>query len=270
MNLMKEEISTRALTVGHGLGIWVLLLVAEVVVAGISMVIFGFHVMVILSETLVFLLPLSFFSAAGYSLRDTLAYPRKLGLGFWAPVAGATVFLLLVISDITGYVHQLVPMPEAQEKALLEVLVAESWPEYLFRLFGACALAGFCEEFAFRGFLQSIFSRRLGGVKAILLTAFLFAFMHLDPWSFAGVFLLGLFLGYLTLLTGNLWVAILVHTFSNALSFSIAFFSPDVGGDFSYTFPPYVTLVCVLLFMGSLRLMRQGYQETQPATPGAQ
>ncbi len=270
MNPMKEETPTRTLTVGHGVGIWVLLLVAEVIVAGISMAIFGFHVMVILSEALVFLLPLSFFSAAGYSLRDTLAYPRKLGLGFWASAAAATVFLLLVISDITGYVHQLVPMPELQQKALLKVLVAQSWPEYLFRLFGACALAGFCEEFAFRGFLQSIFSGRLGGPKAILLTAFLFAVMHLDPWSFAGVFLLGLFLGYLTLLTGNLWVAILVHAFSNTLSFSVAFFSPDVGGDFGYTFPPWVTPVCVLLFMGSLTLIRRGCREAEPSGPAAE
>jgi membrane protease YdiL (CAAX protease family) len=235
---MNQETEGRSLSVGHGLGIFLLMLVAELVVAGIALPTFGFHVMVVLSEAVVFLVPLTFLSAAGYSLRGTLSYPRKLGFSFWVTVLAAAVFLLLVISDITGYIHQLVPRPEAQQKALLEVLVAESWPEYIFRLLAAAALAGFCEEFAFRGFLQSVFVERMGGVKAILLTAFLFAFMHLDPWSFAGVFLLGMFLGYLVYLTGNLWVPMGVHAFSNSLSFSMAFFLPNVGADFTYTFPP--------------------------------
>jgi membrane protease YdiL (CAAX protease family) len=262
---MNEETQIRTLTVGHGLGIWLLLLVAEVIVAGISMMFFGFHVMVIVSEALVFFLPFSFFYAAGYSLRDTLFYGQKLGLGFWISVAAATFFLLLVISDITGYVHQLMPMSEVQKKALLKVLVAESWPEYLFRLLGAGILAGFCEEFAFRGFLQSVFSKRLGGLKGMVLTAFLFAVMHLDPWTIAGIFLLGLFLGYLVLLTGNLWVAIFVHAFSNTLSFTMAFFIPNMGADFSYTFPPYVTLLCTFLFIVCLKLIRTKYQESMPS-----
>jgi membrane protease YdiL (CAAX protease family) len=266
---MNQETQSRSLSVGHGLGIFLLMLVAELVVAGITLPTFGFHVMVVVSEAVVFLVPLTFLSAAGYSLRKTLSYPRKLGLGFWVTVLAATVFLLLVISDITGYIHQLVPRPEAQQKALLAVLVAESWPEYIFRLLGAAALAGFCEEFAFRGFLQSIFVERLGGVKAILLTAFLFAFMHLDPWSFAGVFLLGMFLGYLVYLTGNLWVPMAVHAFSNSLSFSLAFFLPDVGADFAYTFPPYITLVCALLFIASLKLIQRDHRQGQAATPSA-
>jgi hypothetical protein len=47
---MNEETQIRTLTVGHGLGIWLLLLVAEVIVAGISMMFFGFHVMVMLQD----------------------------------------------------------------------------------------------------------------------------------------------------------------------------------------------------------------------------
>lgn len=265
--MMNQETQIRTLTVGHGLGIWLLLLVAEVVAAGISMIFFGFHVTVILSEALIFLLPLSFFYAAGYSLHHTLAYGQKLGLSFWISVAAATFFLLLVISDITGYVHQLIPMSEVQKRILLKVLVAESWPEYLFRLLGAAILAGFCEEFAFRGFLQSVFTKRLGGVKGMVLTAFLFAAMHLDPWTFAGIFILGLFLGYLVLLTGNLWVAIMVHALSNALSFSMAYFIPDLGADFSFTFPPYVTLLCTFLFIVCLKLIRTKYQENAPSPP---
>jgi len=252
-------------TVAHGVGIFVLLLVAVVIVGGISMSMFGLHLTIVLSETVILLVPLSFLYAGGYSLRRTLAYPQRLNFSFWILVGVATVFLFVVISDITGYIHQLIPRPKLQQEALLKLFVAKSWPEYLFRLFAAAALAGFCEEFAFRGFLQSIFSKRLGGVKGFVLTAFLFALMHLDPWTFVGVFLLGLFLGYLVYLTQNLWAAIFVHFLANTISFSTGFLSPDVGSDFGFTFPPYITLIFTFLFIISLDLIRKVYKRVQLA-----
>jgi len=261
--ITNDENHQKEFTVMHGTGIFVLLLVASVIVGGISMLVFGLHLTVILTEAVVFLVPLSFLYAGGHSFRHTLAYPQRLGFNFWILVGAATVFLLVVISDVSGYVHQLMPRPKMQQEALLKLFVAKTWPEYLFRIFAAGALAGFCEEFAFRGFLQSIFSKRMGGLKGFVLTAFLFALMHLDPWNFAGVFLLGLFLGYLVYLTGNLWVAIFVHALSNSISFSVGFFSPDVGTDFGFTFPPYITLLCTFLFILSLDFIRKVHQRRQ-------
>jgi len=260
---MNDENHQKEFTVAHGVGIFVLLLVAVVIVGVISMAIFGLHLAVLLSETVILLVPLSFLYAGGYSWRRTFTYPARLDFRFWVLVGAATVFLLVVISDVTGYIHQLMPRPKLQQEALLKFLVAKTWPEYLFRIFAAGALAGFCEEFAFRGFLQSIFSKRLGGMKGFFLTAFLFALMHLDPWNFAGIFLLGLFLGYLVYLTNNLWTAILVHFLSNSIAFSIGFFSPDVGSDFGFTFPPYITLLCMFLFIISLDLIRKVYRREQ-------
>ena len=263
--IMNDESQRKEFTVRQGVGIFVLLLVAVIIVGGISMSIFGLHLAIILSEVVVLLVPLSFLYAGGYSFRHTFAYPQKLDFFFWILVGAATVFLLVVISDVTGYIHQLMPRPKLQQEALLKFFVAKTWPEYLFRIFAAGALAGFCEEFAFRGFLQSIFSKRLGGMRGFVLTAFLFALMHLDPWNFAGVFLLGLFLGYLVYLTGNLWVAILVHAFSNSIAFSMGFFSPDVGSDFGFTFPPYITLLCMFLFIISVDFIRKVHQRRQLA-----
>jgi membrane protease YdiL (CAAX protease family) len=244
-------------TVVHGVGVFVLLVAANLIVGGISSVVFGLHVAVVSSEAVILLIPLSLLSGGGYRFRDFLSYPAKVDSAFWIWLIVASVSLFVVVSDITGYVHQLVPRPKVQQEALLKFLVAKTWPEYLFRLFGFGVLAGFCEEFAFRGFLQRIFSGRLGGIKGFVLTAILFAVIHLDPWNFAGVFLLGLFLGYLVYLTGNLWVAIFVHFFSNTIAVSVGFFSPDVGSDFGYTSPAYVTLLFTFLFVVSLNSLRR-------------
>ena len=256
---MEEQNHPRDFTYWQGIGIFILLLAAVLVVGGISSTVFGFHVTAILGELLIFLIPLSFLSAGGYSLHRFLAYPGRITLKFWFWTIVSSLALYLVISDVSGYVHQLFPRPPEQKQALLEVFVAKTWLEYIFRIFAACMLAGFCEEFAFRGFFQSLFSKRLGEIKGFVFTAFLFAFMHLDPWNFAGVFLLALFLGYLVLLTKNLWVAIAVHFFSNCIGFSIGFFSPQVGADFEFTYPPYITLICTIIFILSLNLLRGVY-----------
>lgn len=256
---MEEESQHKELTVRYGIGIFVLLLVAVVIVGGISTVVFGFHVAAILGELMVLLVPLSFLHVGGYSFCSFLTYRGKLNFSFWILTGVASVSLFLITNDISGYLHQLLPRPEVQKEALLKIFLAETWPEYLFRIFAACVLAGFCEEFAFRGFLQSIFSKKLGGMKGFFLAAFLFAVLHLDPWNFAPAFLLGAFLGYLVYLTGNLWVAILAHFFVNSIAFSIYFFYPQVGSDFEFTNPPYVTFLCTALFILSLNFIRTAY-----------
>ncbi|MGB8656889.1 MAG: type II CAAX endopeptidase family protein [Candidatus Zixiibacteriota bacterium] len=260
---MNDESQRQGFGIWQGMGIFVLLLLVEIIVGGICMAVFGFHLMVILTETLVLLVPFSFLPAGGYSFRRFFSYPDRLGTGFWILVAAATLFLSLVISDVTGYLHQLLPRPKEQQEALVKLLVASSWPEYLFRILAGGALAGFCEEFAFRGFFQSVFSKKLGGTGGFFLSAFLFGLMHLDPWMMAGAFMIGLFCGYLVYLTGNLWTAIFVHAFANTLSFSAGFFSPKFGSDFEFTFPPYVTLICTVFFILSIDLIRKAHSKRQ-------
>ena len=257
---MNNEGQPQGFTVAQGVGIFALILVAMLVVGGISSALFGLHAAILLSEAVILLVPISFLSVGGYSFRHMVLYPKRLRLNFWILVAAASVFLFVVISDVTGYVNQLVPRPKWQQDILLELLVAKTWPEYLFRIFGGGVLVGFCEEFAFRGFLQRVFSEKLGGMKGFVLAAFLFAFMHLDPWNFAAVLLLGLFLGYLVYLTGNLWVAVFIHFLSNGIAFSVGFFSSEAGADFGYTFPPYITLLFTFLFIVSLNLIRRVYK----------
>ena len=255
----EKENPQKEFTYGQGIGIYLLILTAVIIIGGISAIVFGFHVTAIVGELLILFIPLSFLSAGGYSLRDFLSYRGRLNLGFWLWTIIASVSLYLVISDISGIAHQLFPRPPEQKEALVKFFVAKSWSEYLFRLFAACVLAGFCEEFAFRGFFQSVFSKNLGEMKSLVFTSFLFAFMHLDPWNFPGVLLLALFLGYLVLLTKNLWVAILVHFFVNAIGFSLGFFYPQVGSDFEFAYPPYVTLFCTIVFIISLNFIRKTY-----------
>ncbi|MCL2024113.1 MAG: CPBP family intramembrane metalloprotease, partial [Oscillospiraceae bacterium] len=70
------------------------------------------------------------------------------------------------------------------------------------------------EEFAFRGvMLQTM--RRYGDGFAILTTAILFGLFHGNIVQAPFAFLLGLVMGYLTVATGTIWTAIIIHFLNN-------------------------------------------------------
>lgn len=79
------------------------------------------------------------------------------------------------------------------------------------------------EELLFRGVLLSAVSRRVGSAGAIVITALLFAVVHLPDLSFLwyavpNLVLLGLALGWLRVQSASIWPAVLAHGLNNALA----------------------------------------------------
>ena len=73
-----------------------------------------------------------------------------------------------------------------------------------------------CEELLCRGTLLSGLKRSLGPRTAVVVSAFLFAVLHLSPYRFLPQFALGIALAALTLRTGSIGPAILLHAGHNA------------------------------------------------------
>ena len=84
-------------------------------------------------------------------------------------------------------------------------------------LLAAVFVAPFCEEVFFRGFVFTGLLHRMPVGWAIVLSALLFATAHLDPGSFAVLFIIGLALGFLRWRTDTLWPGILLHAINNAV-----------------------------------------------------
>ncbi len=73
-------------------------------------------------------------------------------------------------------------------------------------------LAGFGEELLFRGVVQAGFEQLFGAGAALLLASLCFGLVHaITPAYFVLATLMGLYLGLLYQLTGNLLIACLVH-----------------------------------------------------------
>jgi len=91
-------------------------------------------------------------------------------------------------------------------------------------LFAMAVVPAICEELLFRGALLSWLK---DGFKnkhlAVWLSAFIFSAIHVQFFGFFPRLLLGVYLGYLFIWTGSLWVPIIAHFLNNAVTVIAAY-----------------------------------------------
>ncbi len=85
------------------------------------------------------------------------------------------------------------------------------------------------EEVVFRGFLFAGLLNVVSPVAAVLGSAALFGALHLQPFAFPVLFLLGVLLATLYYRTGSLWPSILFHFFINASAIILQFLAAQQG-----------------------------------------
>ncbi len=85
-------------------------------------------------------------------------------------------------------------------------------------LFILAVSPGICEEMLFRGALLSSFRGRMPAWAAVVLTAFLFAVIHLNLFRLVPTFLLGLYLTFIVHRTGSIYLSMLAHALNNGLA----------------------------------------------------
>ena len=96
----------------------------------------------------------------------------------------------------------------------------------------AVIMAPFFEEWMFRGMILRGLVRKMHPVWAIMISAFLFALIHLNPWQGIPAFILGCVFGYVYLKTGNLWLCMLMHATNNSIAVVVS--SIDSIKDYEY------------------------------------
>lgn len=95
----------------------------------------------------------------------------------------------------------------------------DSYPFWLFlvNILITAVLPGICEETAHRGLLLKGLSG-FGEKKALIISALLFGLMHMNIEQFFYATLIGLLVGYLSLICDSIYPAMIVHFMNNALS----------------------------------------------------
>jgi hypothetical protein len=98
------------------------------------------------------------------------------------------------------------------------------------RVFLLVVVAPLTEELLFRGLiLRGLLSRHTPTV-AVLVSSFLFAAIHLNPWQFMSALSLGIILGWFYLRTGSVLACIIGHAIANGLSIVVLGLPWDIPG----------------------------------------
>lgn len=82
-------------------------------------------------------------------------------------------------------------------------------------------IAPFIEEILFRGFIFRVFIKTWPYWMGNILSAGLFALIHLQFQTFIPLFILGLLLNYTYQKTGSIWTSIAFHSMNNLLAFAV-------------------------------------------------
>ena len=106
-----------------------------------------------------------------------------------------------------------------------------TWQEFALEFFSTAIVVPVMEEFAFRGVLFSGLKKH-GTAFAVVASALVFSFLHLDFSNVLFALIAGLVFGFLYAKTKNLWLTILIHAPNNgyAVFSSHADFFGDRGG----------------------------------------
>lgn len=133
----------------------------------------------------------------------------------------------LHLPEILSGVERWMRDSEDKAQALTDAfLLTGTWGGFLVNLTMIALLAAVGEELIFRGILVRLFREWTWNVHlAVMIPALLFSALHLQFYGFFGRFILGVVLGYLFVLSGSLWVPVIVHFFNNAMAVLASFLS---------------------------------------------
>lgn len=205
-----------------------------------------------------------------------LIYVKVRGINFFSifRLNRITVFTFLIalvigcglgvlIDQMNRLLLNLVPMDELILHKLRESISAESIKEFIIIFITAAVIGPVAEESLFRGFFQKILESVNGKRKAVIITAFIFAAFHFNPWTFIQIFLLGLLLGVIAWSTGSIFTSIAAHTGFNLMTLSIVNIGKQkinwyLTGD--YVSPVWLIISLALIFFGMRNLLRRSGQ----------
>jgi membrane protease YdiL (CAAX protease family) len=169
------------------------------------------------SELIILLVPL------GYLLFKHVDIKRYIGLEVnpkFVLMGFASAALLLAVDfAVTIVLTSLFGESQVVQESNNAIMELSSSTEGLIWVAAALGLAGVCEEFAFRGFLQSTLTRRYSFIPALIISAFVFGLFHFDPqlvYIFSAM-TAGLVLGYVYHRWNSYVVSAIAHSSVNLL-----------------------------------------------------
>lgn len=238
--------------IGGTVMLLLMLLVGVLIGAGVTMVtgkFFSKDLCLMIAYPIQFIPPLLY---ASLKSRSRAFWDEGVALssnhfGKWNGALMALLVVLLTLSvayvtDILNYGLSLVTRKFAwlsawydEISALMKSLAGGTlW----ISIVSAVIMAPLCEEWMFRGMILRGLLRKMHPVWAIVISAFLFSLIHLNPWQGIPAFILGCVFGYVYWKTGNLWLTMLMHATNNGIAVVVSSIPSLENYEHFYEFVP--------------------------------
>jgi len=171
----------------------------------------------------------------------------------------ATVCLslgIIIISDeLDRFIQVFLPAPD-YILDLNGLLRPDTFIGFLLLFVAVSIIAPLGEELLFRGFFQQILEKYWKDVtRAVLVTALFFAMIHMNPYWFVQIYILGVILGFLAWKTKSVIPALILHSMNNTMALFFSFVDIEKNG--FYIFHGHVAPWVILL---ALYLLISGFQ----------
>lgn len=205
----------------------------------------------------VFTLPfIIVYKISGYRISDLISFKKPkentflpfffFGIGFCAFANIATSFASSFFENIgIEYDVTSLPIPEGVFGFLLCVISTVIVP-------------AFVEEFACRGIVLGSL-RKYGDSFAIIVSAVLFGLMHGNFQQIPFAFLVGLVLGFVTVKSCSIWIAIAIHAFNNGFSVMFEYFLANTQSIIQNVI--FIIFLCISMLLGILGLLLLNHKD---------
>jgi membrane protease YdiL (CAAX protease family) len=148
--------------------------------------------------------------------RQLLILRPTLRTGLYVMIA---TFFAVVIVDFIYMFSQKYMLPPVDYVEGLKELKPTGAFSTVITFVGLCVIVPIGEEIIFRGIIQRVFARNMGGVLALVLAGAFFGVIHLTPQLLLSMVAFGIYLGFLFYATSNLFYPIFAHCLLNAVGF---------------------------------------------------
>ncbi len=171
----------------------------------------------VFGELLLIVVPLGYMLYRKVNIKEYIRLEATVRTVILGVAFGVLLFFFDLI--VSSTLVSIFGISETIEAANELILTLASSPQGLLSLVVAMSLAGVCEEFTFRGFLQTAVNSRYSLGVALFVSSLTFGLFHFDPQGIyiISAFLLGLVLGYLYHRWQSYVVPAIAHTTLNLI-----------------------------------------------------
>ncbi len=181
----------------------------------------GIGAALVISELLLLIIPLGYLLLSRVDVKSYIKFNAKpklilLGIGFAFILLLVNAFSVAALSAVFG-------TSAVVEEANASIIRLTQSPEGLIAIVASLSLAGVCEEFLFRGFLQNSIGRKLSFAPTLFLSSLAFGLFHFDPQLvyIISTFIAGLLLGYIYHRWQSYTVSMAAHSTMNLIVLAV-------------------------------------------------